>query len=102
MHYVTPQDRNKRSLSGLRIALALLFATALALGATPNQQLPRALADTSTMNFETYTPGTINAQDGWSSTGAYDHLVTANTYGYATFGTKSLRISNAVTSGSFG
>jgi hypothetical protein len=62
----------------------------------------RALADASTINFETYNTGTINGQDGWSSTGPYDHLVTANTYGYATFGTKSLRMSNAVTSGSFG
>ena len=75
---------------------------ALAFGALAN-------ADTNTINFETYALGTVNAQDGWSSTGSagggcavYDHAVAANTYGYATFGTKSLRISNAVTSGCFG
>jgi hypothetical protein len=32
----------------------------------------------------------------------YDHAIVNNTYGYASFGTKSLRISNAVTSGCFG
>ena len=102
MPQIISPHRNKRSRSALRVVLALVFATVLALVAAPDQQIPLALADTSTINFETYTPGTVNGQDGWSSTGAYDHLVTANTYGYATFGTKSLRISNAVTSQSFG
>jgi hypothetical protein len=102
VYHTTSLHRNKRVLPALRLALALVFAATLALGAAPNQQLPRALADASTINFETYNTGTINGQDGWSSTGPYDHLVAANTYGYATFGTKSLRMSNAVTSGSFG
>ena len=45
--------------------------------------------------------GTINGQDGWSSTGPYDHEVdTSNRI--ATFGAQSLRLSNAVTSGAFG
>lgn len=44
----------------------------------------------------------VNAQDGWKSTGSYDQGVVANTYGIASFGAKTLRISNAVTSGSFG
>ncbi len=35
-------------------------------------------------------------------TGPFDVAVVANTYGYPTFGTQSLRISNAITSGSFG
>ncbi|MDQ3129812.1 MAG: hypothetical protein M3Q99_03490, partial [Acidobacteriota bacterium] len=58
-----------------------------------------------------YVPGTINGQDGWSSTGSvspggFDHKVVANstltTPPPASFGAQSLRISNAVTSGSFG
>ncbi|MES2970991.1 MAG: hypothetical protein V4702_01565 [Patescibacteria group bacterium] len=60
------------------------------------------------VDFEAYTPGTINGQDGWSSTGAaglgcalYDHEVD-NSNGVTNFGDKSLRISNAITSGCFG
>jgi len=49
-----------------------------------------------------YLLGTIHGQDDWSSFGPYDHKVTLNTYGYASFGLQSLRISNAITSGSFG
>ncbi len=80
-------------------------AVALMLGAT----MTPAFADTYTQNFDLLGLGTINAQDGWSSLGAagsgcavYDHMVATNTYGYAAFGSQSLRISNAVTSGCFG
>ncbi len=67
-------------------------------------------ADTVTVNFENppYSLGTINAQNGWSSTGAagsgcavYDHAV-ASSLGTSGFGSQSLRVSNAVTSGCFG
>jgi hypothetical protein len=71
-----------------------------------------ASADALSIDFESYTPGTINAQDGWSSLGAagsgcavYDHAVVDNTgasYSYPSFGDRSLRMSNAVTSGCFG
>ena len=63
-----------------------------------------AQADTATFTFENppYTTGTIGGQDGWSSSGAYDHEVAANAYGIASFEAQSLRLSNAVTSGSFG
>jgi parallel beta-helix repeat protein len=73
MHYVTPQDRNKRSLSGLRIALVLLFATALALGAAPNQQLPSALAATTVV----VSPESLNgwAFDGDGTTGGAGSFV---------------------------
>lgn len=61
-----------------------------------------------TIDFESYTLGVINGQDGWSSLGAvgsgcavYDHKVDSS-FGTATFGLRSLRISNAVTSGCFG
>lgn len=58
------------------------------------------LGDSTT--FDPFALGNVNGQFGWSSTGAYDQEIVDNTYGYATFGCKSLRISNAVTSGSFG
>ena len=72
---------------------------------------PTALAADLVINFENppYATGTINGQDGWSSLGSagsgcavYDHALVANTYGYATFGAQSLRISSAVASGCFG
>lgn len=84
---------------------ALLLAIALALSTRA------VLADTTAIDFESpaYATGTINLQDGWSSLGAagsgcavYDHAVVINSYGYASFGGQSLRISNAVTSGCFG
>jgi hypothetical protein len=53
-----------------------------------------------------FTLGTINGQQGWSKTGPYDAQVAAvaafpDAAGYG-FGAQALRISNAVTSGSFG
>lgn len=68
----------------------------------------RAVADTTTANFEDFTLGGINGQDGWVSGGVppnytiYDEEVISNTYGYTSFGIKSLRVSNALTSDSFG
>lgn len=68
-----------------------------------------ASASTTAVNFESpaYTLGTINLQDGWSSFGAagsgcavYDHAVSSS-LSTPGFGTQSLRISNAVTSGCF-
>jgi uncharacterized repeat protein (TIGR01451 family) len=65
-----------------------------------------AAADTVTTTFEppTFTPGTVNAQDGWHSaepgdvlhlpTGQYDQAVVPSG-GVAGFGTQSLRHSNA-------
>ena len=66
------------------------------------------LADSFTISFETYNTGTVNGQDGWSSFGTagsgcavYDHQIVNNSGAPASFGTRSLRISNAVTSGCF-
>ena len=76
--------------SGL-VSSALLFLPAL------------ASADTLGVDFENppYTVGNINGQDGWSKTGAFDVAVTAT--GIPTgFGAQSLRMSDSVTSGSFG
>jgi hypothetical protein len=58
-------------------------------------------------NFESFTLGDVNGQDGWTSGHGssfcplYDVAVVSNTYGYTSFGSKSLRISNAITCGSF-
>ena len=84
---------------GARRVICGLFASAVValVGAGVAQ------ADTALFTFENppYTAGSINGQDGWSSTGPYDHEVDTS-YGIATFGAQSLRLSNAVTSGSFG
>ena len=59
----------------------------------------------TTTNFDNFTLGTPNGQFGWTKTGPYDHYVVDNSsYPNAptSFGTQSLRISNAMTSGSFG
>ncbi len=65
-----------------------------------------AFADSVSVNFEspTYTLGSISGQDGWSNAvnPAYDQGVVANTFGYIAFGGQSFRMSDAVTSGSFG
>ncbi len=55
------------------------------------------------VNFESpaYALGNINGQNGWSRTGNFDHVVSGS-HGWATFGAQSLRISDAITSGSFG
>jgi hypothetical protein len=81
----------------------ILISLALFLGAMAIVVSP-AFADSISINFENppYTVGNINAQDGWTKTGSFDSAVTANTYGYASFNGQSLRISDAVTSGSFG
>lgn len=75
-----------------------VFVFALALVTTT------VFADSLSVNFEspTYTVGNINGQDGWTKTGTFDSEVVTNTYGYATFGSQSLRMSDSVTSGSFG
>jgi hypothetical protein len=89
-----------------RIARLLAIAALL----LPAVLASTALADMHIIDFETYSPGTVNGQDGWSSLGAagsgcavYDHQVVDPTlYGIGAFGMRSLRMSNAVTSGCFG
>jgi hypothetical protein len=60
----------------------------------------------STFEPPTYSIGSINGQNGWQMTGPYDVAVASvadfpDASGYG-FGTQALRISDAVTSGSFG
>lgn len=56
------------------------------------------------INFEppTFVPGSPNLQNGWSKTGPYDQVIHTNVGAPPSFGLQSYRISNAVTSGSFG
>ena len=66
-----------------------------------------ALADTvGPINFENppYVAGSISGQQGWSNAvnPAYDQAVVVNAGAPASFGAQSFRISDAVTSGSFG
>lgn len=68
--------------------------------AEPINNTPACSADDTT--FDTFSLGSVNGQHGWSATGPFDQAVVANTYGYPSFGCKSLRMSDAVTSGSFG
>jgi hypothetical protein len=91
-----------------RKSIALLIVPALL--AALILPLAIATADSSAINFEptAYAPGSIHNQDGWSSLGSaglgcaqYDHAVVSNSGAPATFGTQSLRISNATTSGCF-
>ena len=64
-----------------------------------------AKADSVSVDFEapTYVLGSINGQDGWGPAvnPAYDQEVDSS-FGTPGFGAQSLRMSNAVTSGSFG
>jgi hypothetical protein len=82
---------------------ALTGAVMLALGiaAAP------ALADSTSIDFETYNPGALVGQQGWTGNDcgpAIDEAVVLNS-GFptapASFATKSMRMSNATTSGCF-
>ena len=54
-------------------------------------------------SFESASTGSVNGQGGWVITNSsFDQAVVANTYGYAELGCKTLRISDAFASGSFG
>ncbi|MBK9610642.1 hypothetical protein [Candidatus Amarobacter glycogenicus] len=71
---------------------------AIVLGISGSLMLNRdsSRADSTTITFDSYALGNINGQDGWSKTGPFDVEVVADGGG------KALRISDAVTSGSFG
>ncbi len=87
-----------------RVLRALLLAAAVCAAVAP-----AARADSSSWDFESMHPGTIDGQQGWVMTGAYDVEVLDMTPPSAitppspivapthSFGVKSLRISNAVT-----
>ena len=82
-----------------RTALAAVLTLAVAAGLTGV-----ARADTKTWGFEppSFAPGDIHGQAGWLKPGTYDAAVVTNgPSAPASFGTQSLRISNAVTFGNY-
>ena len=82
------------SIKRLAVAAVVLVALLTMAGA--------AGADTVGTDFESFTLGTVNLQDGWKSSGGYDQAVVTNGAGVpGAFGSQSLRLSNAVTSGEF-
>jgi Cohesin domain/Periplasmic copper-binding protein (NosD) len=117
-------DEYRQIETGEEIGMSKLFRSA------PNRHRPqRAVATTALMfvffaacaisamaqastNFESFSTGSPNGQFGWNSTGSapngpgFDHQIVNGTSlspaAPATFGARSLRISNAVTSGTFG
>lgn len=92
------QHAHRARFGALGLATSLLASAALLIGPTAI-----AVADSTAITFEppAYTTGNIHGQNGWSKTGPYDAAVVSGT-GIDGFGDQSLRISNAVTSGSFG
>jgi hypothetical protein len=84
--------------------LGKIFTGLAAAGLMLSTSVLPAFADSVGSDFENppYVLGNINGQDGWMKTGGYDAEVVSNTFGFSDFAAQSLRISNAVTSGSFG
>ncbi|GEM_PF-1606975 len=66
------------------------------------EQLPLPTCAGNDTSFDGFNLGSVNGQHGWTSTGAYDQAIVANTYGYTSMGCKALRLSNGITSGAFG
>jgi parallel beta-helix repeat protein len=98
----TQQSNATSRLTRSRTSMtAVAIASLIVLGL-----VSRVRADSLAIDFEnpTYTLGSINGQDGWSATGAYDYGVVATSgFGSPTgFAAQSFRISNAMTSLSFG
>lgn len=95
-------------------AIAAVFpgATSLANGIASaflvSFQSAPIMMSSSSIDFETFADGSPNGQNGWSASGAapagpgFDHQIVTNVSAPPSFGAKSLRMSNAVTSGSFG
>ncbi|MES2215955.1 MAG: hypothetical protein V4481_01530 [Patescibacteria group bacterium] len=73
--------------------LAVAIVAVIAVGAFS------ASADSYTQGFESMTVGSVNGQNGWTVTGPYDQGVVSSP---VISGTRSFRLSNSTTSGSFG
>jgi len=52
--------------------------------------------------FDSFNLGSVNGQVVGAQPDHYDQAIISNSYGFSSFGCKSLRLSNAITSGSFG
>jgi Collagen triple helix repeat (20 copies) len=99
MSSTTPQTPLRRSRVASGVAAAAIAVSGAAFAAAP------AGADTVGALFEApkYQLGNINGQDGWLKTNPnFDVAVAPSSPIGSPFGAQSLRISDAVTSGSFG
>ncbi len=89
-----------------RIIVTVLMIASLAGAQLLTDDSALAVGPTTT-DFESFTIGSVNGQDGWTSGHGssfcplYDEGVVSNTYGYPSFGAKSFRISNAITCSSY-
>lgn len=99
------------SVSSKPRVIALLIALATAIGVCLAAFATQAGAQDAAGNYSTdfespaFEPGSPDGQDGWSRTGNYDHEIediSADTDAPEGFGSQTFRISNAITSGSFG
>jgi hypothetical protein len=88
---------------------ALPVIAAMVLFGLPLGQAQAASKESIDFEAPTYTTGPVHGQDGWVSLGSvgagcatYDVGVVNNTYRVSKFGSQTLRISNAATSGCFG
>jgi hypothetical protein len=65
---------------------------------TANFVTASAIQPCNGSTFDTFATGSVNGQGGWHVIGDFDQEVVPNTFGFATFGCKSLRFSDATTS----
>jgi hypothetical protein len=101
MHVRRSAANRRRRVTAVVASVSALVATCATFAGAPAP----AGADTIGVDFESYSTGSVDGQDGWTSWGAYDVEVSDNSTipgAPASFGDQSLRMSDAVTSGSFG
>jgi hypothetical protein len=86
----------------MRVRAALTAVTVTALLSAAGAGIVQA-STTSSRGFDGYNVANINGQHDWTNAGGYDAaIVDPTTFGVTDMGTRALRISSAVTSGSFG
>jgi len=98
----------RNSMESRRKRVSLTLALVAVAGGIMGAMIARA--DSLAIDFEapTYSPGSIDGQNGWAGTlggpinPLIDQAVVTNSYGYTSFGGQSWRISNAYTDGAFG
>jgi hypothetical protein len=81
--------------------MGLLMAVSAIVGALIVGAAPASADGTLVQSFEGFSTGTPNGQSDWKLSGPYDVEVVDNDGAPAAFGTQSLRISNAIVSGTF-
>src|SRR6478672_5026069 len=86
----------------MRVRAALTAVTVTALLGAAGAGIVQA-STTTGGDFESFTYGPINGQQGWQKTGPYDvNIVNPTDFEVSDMGSHALQMSNAVVSGSFG